>query len=440
MKSHLNIFNTHTNVNQIFQPENDLTKAFAISLQEDPLFFHEVFKEIVNGTNIYNELFESLNNETFINIDIQKRASQILNFDHIFAISLSDSEFGDFWEQNDNQSFDPICDLVIQVNNIVLVFETKRDNVSCTAQLYNQILNIINSESATHDFNKKNYGKIITPIDFNWSKLMAIAYKVSNFERTMNSQNRFLSDFISLVKHHNFRWLPEQSISTLKPTNKNAIERRLESTIEEVAKKTEIRKLNYNDRIGLEFYKPWAKEILFIINYEGNLEVYIYPGNTKKEGYHLFENTPNFSETLNILGTDYKVKYNYHIKFTSFQKYFQGLYFSETDLKKPLYTTENFKKYTGRKKRGKQWDQLELLFDKNLNYNWKKQCDWKNSIVDSGKNQFDISFGYEVYIQIPFQKLQELDQNQYDLTNLINLVLEIHQSFSNDLLLKPLLI
>lgn len=57
-------------------------------------------------------------------------------------------------------------------------------------------------------------------------------------------------------------------------------------------------------------------------------------------------------------------------------------------------------------------------------------------MINSGKNQFDISFGYEVHIEIPFDKLKELDQKQSELDNLINLVTEIHKSFSNELLLK----
>lgn len=436
MNSHLNIFKSYTNKNRSYQLENDLTRALAISLQEDSLFFHEIFKEILKGTNFYNQLFESLENETRVNINIQQRASQITNFDHVFAISLSESEMADFWTQGYDRNYDPICDLVIQINNIVLVFEAKRDNVNCTAQLYNQILNITKADNEAKEFNEKNYGEIITAFDFNWPKLMAIAVKVSSFEKTMNGQNRFLSDFISLVKQHNFRWLPEPTISSLQPTNKRAILRRLESAIEEVAKTTEISKLNYNDRIGLEFYRNWAKEIIFSVNDKGDLIVSIYPGNTKGQGYSLFESTPGFSEKLNILGNEYSTKYSYHVKLTSFQKYFQGLWFSENDLKKPLYTKENFHKYTGRKKRGYQWEQLASLFDESLNYEWKKQCDWEKSVINSGKNQFDISFGYNVHIEIPFEKLKELDQKQSELDNLINLVTEMHKSFSNELLLK----
>lgn len=436
MNSHLNIFKSYTNTNRTYQLENDLTRALAISLQEDALFFHEVFKEIVEGTHFYNQLFESLESETNINISIQKKASQLAHFDHIFAISLSEAEMADFWEQNHHKHYDPIYDLVIQMNHILLVFEAKRDHVNGTAQLYNQILNITKTANEPHDFNKENYGEVVTPFDLNWPRLMAIAVKVASFEKTMNSQNRFLADFISLVKQHNFRWLPEPCIAALQPTDKRAILRRIESAIEEVAKTTEISKLTYNDRIGVEFYKNWAKEILFSINDKGNLGISIYPGNTKSQGSSLFEKNQRFSEKLLILGEEYKVNYSYHIKLTSFQRYFQGLWFAETDLKKPLYTNANFNKYTGRKKRGNQWEQLEQLFDESLNFDWRKQCDWENAVIGSGKNQFDISFGYEVHMEIPFHKLKTLDQNQAELNTLIHLIKEIHTSFSTELLLR----
>jgi hypothetical protein len=434
MNSHLNIFKSYTNRNRTYQLENDLTRALAISLQEDALFFHEVFKEISKDTNFYNQFFESLESETNVIIDIQKRASQISDFDHIFAISLSDSEISDFWKQTYNRNYDPICDLVIKINNIILVFEAKRDNVNCTAQLYNQILNITNKENNPQEFTKANYGQTITAFDLNWSRLMAIAVKVSSFEKTMNSQNRFLSDFISLVKQHNFRWLPEPSISALQPTNNEGVTRRLESTIEEVAKNEGFSKLNYSDRLGFEIFKDWAKEIIFWIKDNGNLGASIYPGNTKAQGYSLFANDPDFNKSISILGDEYSINYRYHIKFTSFQKFFQGLWFHESQLTKPLYTKENFHRYTGRKKRGKDWTDIEQLFNNSLGFDWKKECDWENSMINSGKNQFDMSFGYEVHIEIPFLKLKELDQSQSDLTNLMNLVSEIYNEFNNNLL------
>jgi len=192
MNNHLNIFKTYTNSQRTFQLENDLTRAFAISIQEDSLFFNEILKEVFNGTNFYSQLFDSLESETIISIDIQKRTSQISDYDHIFAITLSEAEIGDFWKAKNNRNYDPICDLVIKINNVYLIIEAKRDNFDCTAQLYNQILNVINAvDQNTASLNKIEHGNIITPIDLNWSKLMAIAVKVLSFEKSFGNTNRF---------------------------------------------------------------------------------------------------------------------------------------------------------------------------------------------------------------------------------------------------------
>ncbi len=436
MNSHLNIFKTYTNSFRTYQLENDLTRAFAITLQEDSMFFNEVLKEIFKNSKFYSQLFESLESETSISIDIQKAASKITDFEHIFAITLSESFIGNFWDKNHNRKYDPICDLVIEINGVYLIIEAKRDSVDCTAQLYNQILNVISTnENNIVSLNEAEHGKLITPYDLNWSKLMSIAVKVLSFQKSFGNTNRFLNDFVALVKSHNFRWLPESPINALNSTNRNSILRRIDSAIIEVSKNNnEIEKLHHNDRLGIVFTKNWAQEILFNINQDGDLTVAIYPGNTKSQGHSLFSKNPNFNKQVVIFNEAYEVSKTYHIKFTSFQKYFTGLWFGENSMKENLYTRDYFYKYTGRKKRGNDWAELGNLFDNCLDYNWREQCNWQNKIEKSGKNQFDISFGYELVIKIPFTKLKELDTEQSNLTNLTNLITEINSVFKNNLL------
>ena len=191
MNKHLNIFKTYTKKNRIYQLENDLTRALAICLQEDALFFHEVLKTIINDSGLYNQLFEDLDGDTEVQIEIQKKTSDIQEFDKVFAVSLSESPMSDFWQQNRNTEYDPICDLVITINNILIVVEAKRDNINCTSQLYNQILNIFRLQSKSLDDNQE----AVIPFDLNWKKLMAIAVKVASFEKTTGNTNRFLNDF-----------------------------------------------------------------------------------------------------------------------------------------------------------------------------------------------------------------------------------------------------
>lgn len=437
MNSHLNVFKTYTNSSREYQLENDLTRAFAITLQEDSLFFNEVIKEIFNVKKFYTQLFDSLTNENKINIDIQKKARSITEFEHIFAIALSETKIGNFWNSECNQIYDPICDLVIQLNNIYLVIEVKRENIDCTDQLYNQVLNIICANDVNiNSLNENEFGEKITPFDLNWVSLMSIATRVLSFENSYGNKNRFLNDFVDLVKNHNYKWLPQGSISSLNFNNKELIFQRIELAIIEASKiNKEINKLPNNDRLSISFPKDWAKEILFSINDNGDLEIAIYPGNTKSQGEYLFKKNPSFINEVQILNEKYTVNQTYHIKFTSFQKYFTGLWFKETDLINNLYTSSNFMKYTGRKKRGNDWFELETLFDNNLNYDWRKDCNWINKIQKSGKSQFDISFGYELAISIPFNKLKSLDTEKLNINNLATIIIETYSIFKNNLLM-----
>lgn len=438
MNSHLNIFKTYAKKNRTYQLENDLTRSLAICLQEDTLFFHEFFKLIFNNSkkDFFNQFFDSIDSENEINIDIQINSEKVTNFDYIFAISLSENEMLEFWSQTNEKDYDPICDLVIKINNIIVVIEAKRDNVNCTAQLYNQIFNICKTNFKDEVFNERNFNERIIPYDLNWKKLMVMSSKVASFEKSTNNTNRFLTDFIELIKNHNHNWLPESTISSLKPENKILIEKRIESAIIELCKQTDINKLQYHDRLGIEFQNPWAQEILFSINEKGDLICAIYPGNTKGQGYHLFSTDPKFEDEIVILNTEYEVGIIHHIKFTSFQKYFTGLWFGDKDLYKNLYTRSNFENFTGRKKRNKHWNEIKNLFNEHLNFDWKSQCKWNELIENSGKNQFDLSFGYEVTITIAFEKLNSLDKKRENLTPLVNLLTEINNRFK-DKLMKP---
>ncbi len=432
MNKHLNIFKTYTKKNRIYQLENDLTRALAICLQEDTLFFHEVLKTIIDNSGIYNRLFEDLDGDTEMQIEIQKRTSQVQDFDKVFAVSLSESVMSDFWQQKHNIEYDPICDLVITINNILIVIEAKRDNINCTSQLYNQVLNILGHQSKCLEDNKE----VITPVDLNWRKLMAIAVKVASFEKTTGNTNRFLNDFIQLVKEHNFSWLPETPIGSLKNVNAKSISRRIESAIIQFCDNNEsIDKLTYRDRLGTTFTHGWANELLFNIDAEtGELIVEIYPGNTKGQGYHIFHSEPKFNQQLEIDGEFYTTKESYHIKMMG-QSYITGLWLTEDDFRKSLYTKHNFKKHTGRVKRDS-WGDVEALLDEHLSSDWRSTSKWNDKILNSKRTVFNISFGYLIKIRIPFERLSQLDIDHNDVTPLANLIESIYKAFETSLLIK----
>jgi len=420
MNSHLNLFKTYTKEDREKQLENDLTRAFAITLLENSLFLHEVLKFIFeHKKGHYSKIFDDFSGKSSIEIDIQRNVADLGDYDHLFAVSLSESKMDtqEFFRQTEYREYDPVTDLVISIDSIVIIFEVKPNNQNCTAQLYNQAYNAFESDITIDN---------VTPVDLNWKKLMDMAVKVANFEKATVKPSRFLNDFIQFIQTHNFRWLPQVALrSIIIDNNANRISDRLETAI------INSRFDTTNGRLGFVCAIPWAHEILFDINEEKEaLELKIYPGNIKRQGYHLFltKGEPKFKEQLELFDDSFPIQKLYHIKFTSFRRYFTGLWASDDDLLQLFYTKENFEKYTGRKKREDgSWEKLAALFDNHFKseYNWRKKSQWKRKVINSEKTQFDISFGYELKIAIPYDMIQKIDNDKNDLNPLISFLEQI---------------
>lgn len=100
-----------------------------------------------------------------------------------------------------------------------------------------------------------------------------------------------------------------------------------------------------------------------------NVRILVFPGNTKKQGDSIFTKggEPSFKDAIEINGTRFRVSKKYHIKLTSFQKLFVGLWADKKDFSTPLYTRDTFLKYSGRKERKTgSWEKIEKLFDKHF--------------------------------------------------------------------------
>ena len=430
MNSHLNLFRTYSKEDKEYQLEDDLTRAVAICLLDNTVFLHETLKYILSQKeHAYDNLFSDYQGKSEITIDIQKRVSDINDFDHLFAVSLTGCEMNtdEFFNQTNQTEYDPRPDMVINIDNCAIVFEVKPDDQNCISQLYNQAYNACD---------KKINVNTVTPVDLNWPKLMTIVLKVINFETAINKKSKSLNDLVELIQRHNFRWLPQASLSALNPAdNKNQIIDRIKTALSN----SDCEQLYKADRFGYTLDVEWASELLFTIGNNGDMTASIYPGNTKNQGWHLFPKTgePQFKNTIKINNIDYKIDQSIHIKFTSFQRCFTGLWARKVDLTSNLMTAENFRNISGRKKRGERdWEDVSIFFDNHFNaaYSWRDECDWKNKVIKSNRNQFDLSFGYELSIIIPYQRLQEIDFDKDNINPLTMVLDDLKAQFESTLI------
>lgn len=144
--------------------------------------------------------------------------------------------------------------------------------------------------------------------------------------------------------------------------------------------------------------------------------------------FFLRNESPQIKSQMLVKNESFEVLRTYHIKFTSFQSYFTSIDFQDSDLKegKVLYTKDNFLKRVGRRKRnGNNWQDLQDFFDEYFKeeYDWRKRCQWIDKIEKSNRSQFDIAFGYDCSVLVPYALFQSVDNhvgNLYDLSNFLN--------------------
>lgn len=432
---HLNHFHTYSRVERENQLENDLTRAFAISLLENPLFLHEVLQFIFSQNNekdFYSKQFSNINSDSKIDITIQRSVASLNSPTHLFAVSVTGIEMNtnDFSLQKDNKDYDPITDLVIELNDVAVIFEVKPNNIDCIAQLYNQAYN------AMKYLGIEWLGQV-TPVDLSWSKLVDLCIKVMNFQKLNGLKSKILEDFIETLKAHNPHWFPVFCLNNLEMEgNIPIIRSRILQALQQ-GKRTLIQ----SDRLGFRINQQWAEEVLINIHSNSNLTLHdgeinfsVFPGNTKAQGFHIFRNQgePVFREFIKIKGKEYKLALGIHLKFSHFQKYFTGIDVLPSDFKIPLFTYDKFITISGRQYRGNDnWKDLENIFDEHFKkeIDWKEICGWKENLIESNRTYFDLSFGYELTLSLPYNFIREIDKDNDDISSLTELINQIGDEF-----------
>lgn len=442
MNKHLNIFRAFSQKEDKHIIEDNLSRALVLCLKHDYLFYHEFLKLVLHKDD-YRHLFSHYNPDSQSTLDIQRDLSVISarEYHKIYAIALTDKSYDmmDFltsYQYSRQKNYRPYTDIFIAINDILLVVEVKRSNEDCRQQLYNQLHQLYMEENENKVEIRKE--KVI-PRSFSWERFVEMAMHVSNFKQVAIGKSIFLNDFISLLQRFNSKWIPIQPLSILNNNSENDRLRylRLETAIN--AASSDIPVLGHADRIGFDFEEPWASELLYWRGRDENnkksLIISMWPGNTKGQGWSLYyKNNLKWRKKshISIQGIEYPLVHEYHIKFTSFQKFFTGIDFDDSDLKtgNGICNAENFKNYSGRVKR-KNWSRLEDFFDKAFapEFAWKKHCLWKDKIIDSDKTQFDVSFGFRCYVNIPYQQVQDIDTEVKNGVGLNQFVIDAYRAF-----------
>lgn len=448
MNKHLNIFHTYTKVEREGnQLENDLTRALAVCLQEEPLllyrFLQTIFKTDDARSNHFEHLFATWDEESDkIEVEIQKRMSTVEGFTHIYAVGLSESllKVDDFFIQKRHKQNERTTDLFIRVKDTIILVEVKPGKYGLTNQLFNQAM-----DACEKDISEEEFRAIATPVNLDWSKLMKLVLSTKNFRTGSGSGSRYLQDFVRFIKQHNAKWFPIIPLFSLSyPSDKTLIKQRLEAALSQFENN-----LEYPDRMGLTIESVWANEVILKLEEKDKkpfVSVGIWPGNTKAQGWSLYEidnQVPEFKDNIDLpsLGKTYEVKKEYHLKFTnSHGRWITGLNGTMDDFVTPIHTRRTFKKHSGRKKRNSDdWVAFQKFMDDHFkpNINWREQCEFEKRILQKNYSQFNIAFGFELSISIPLEDLMSIDKAQENYKPLKQFLTEVEKEMQTILISKP---
>ena len=447
MNRHLNLFKFFNQEQVTEHIENNLTRALVLNLRHNALFFHEFIKNILMETDSkedYDYLFSNFSENDRAEIDIQVNVTSLneTEFRRIYAIATTpeDLVMKNFFNYTcEWENYQPVTDIVITIKDIIFVFEVKRWNEDCRQQLYNQIYKLTMQDDKSSKAKQALDQNVIIPYSFKWQQIMSLVIRVNNFSEMVNKQDIFLKDFIELVQRFNINWLPVTPFSNISE-NVSMDVKRTQRLLAAISQTTSLKSLDAAGRSGFEIDFGWAKEILpwFGRDKQGNLtlNVHIWPGNTKGQGWKVFyspkvENIYNNTEIV-INGKPFRVKVENEIKFSHFNKYITELDFKESDTIKELITTKNFENYAGKHTRDS-WPKLESFFDRHFKpeFNWRERCKWNNNFVNTNRNYLTLAIGYEISTIIPYEYLKEIDKDENNFENLSNVFKQIHDFYRN---------
>lgn len=409
MDRHLNFFDFFNNHDFEYY-ENNLSRAFALCLKYDTVFLDNVLKQVLD-LDLYSSLFNTGYPDYQINIDLQKRPTELENFSKIIAIACSAKEIdiSKIHKVEQQKTDSPVTDLSIEINDTCLIFEFKRNEGDCSAQLKRQAEKVKeNCPSETE----------ITYVDFNWQKIVKSSLNVLSLQRQINSENPFTSDFVKFLEKRHPEWFPKRLLINISfPKNDSEPNNYyLNSRLNQV--KAQIFGPKHTKDISGKYYRliisvnwGWANEIhIGFSNREGEnyLTVEIYLGDTKAQGWHLYKpNRPAIEWPNEIKG--YELKSFPYMKFSHFNS---GLFWYYPNQKeyKTIHTRVFFEKHAGRYQKPK-WKNFEILMD-SVAPNWKEKCEYVQNIENSNRSYFDLSIGTKITVYIPYKKAQELDNNE----------------------------
>jgi hypothetical protein len=439
MSAHLNLFRFYNESPAVEFIENNLSRAFCLCLANDPIFFHEYIRNVTTEID-YHYLFSTLSKDTKYEIDLQVNTANIEreNFKTVYAVAMTSDKnlnIDDLFEQAECTDKINITDIFISIKDIAIIIEVKRTGENCKQQLFNQVLPFINEPEKFK----------VNAVKFSWHEVVKLMEKAKHVQQLLGQKPVFINDFLALSETRYPEWFEPKPFNLIlfyaheQTVNYPPLQKRMRQALSGIApvNSDDYQLLPYNDRLGIGIPFGWASEL--IVQFETDPDdikeyviFYIWPGNTKQQGTFLYSKPLGWTKKSSLLveGVEYELEIAYNIKLCHFNRFISGITFYENDLQKLLHTSDNFGQYSG-KWHSEDWDEFEKLMDEHFQeeFRWREKCDWQNNFINTERNYFTMSLGFEVAVYIPYSKFKTMDRKEDDVNSVSSFISKLAAAY-----------
>ncbi len=439
MDRHLNIFRFFNESTDKEFIENNLSRAFSICLTNNSFFLNEYIQNIVSEED-YEYLFSSISSDTKYSLDIQIDTATIdkESFKTVYAVAMTSDRnlnMDDFLIQPKYSDKKNITDIIISIKDIAIIIEVKRTGEDCKAQLYNQVLPFIKDKC------------VVKPKKYSWQEVVKLMEKVKHLQHLVAQNSVFINDFLEFSEIKYPEWFEPKPFNVIpfagqgRTPNNTQLMKRMRQALAGISAIAgeEYQLLPYNDRLGISVPFAWASEVIPVFaNYDDKTKdyvvFYIWPGNTKQQGKSIFNKSLDWTNknTLTVDSSEYELEIVYNVKLCHFNRYVSGINYSDTDVIKPLHTSDNFYNQSG-KWDSDSWTDFEKLLDEHFKpeFNWRDKCKWDDNFTNTDRSYFTMSLGFEVCVFIPFSNFKSIDKTENDVGKVSDFINKIVIAFKN---------
>jgi hypothetical protein len=443
MNQHLNVFRFFNEDQSPIFIEKNLSRAFAICLTHESFFLSEYIRHIVSDED-YKYLFSSVDADTICSIDIEIDTGNNIekeNYKRVYAVAMTSDRnlsMDDFFNRTlSNEEKRNVTDIFIGIKDIAIIVEVKRTWEDCKQQLFNQLWPFYSDKNRFSVDAKR----------FSWAEVIGIMEKIRHVNQLNQKSSVFINHFLELSGARFPEWFEPKPFNVIPfstqagAVNTIQLDKRMQQALAGVSSLAgdQYQLLPYNDRLGITIPFVWATELipgfaLYPDNPKECVTFYIWPGNTKQQGYSIFGRSLEWMNktALAIDGEEYQMEITYNVKLSHrMGKYVSGINFDDKDVFKPLHTRDNFYK-SGRWARDS-WPEFEQFMDEYFRpeFDWRKGCDWDKKFLQSDRSYLFMSLGFEVAVFIPYSKFKAIDKTESDVVKVSEFIRKIALTYQS---------